>query len=256
MKALAVQSAKAVVRVHDIPGPGVPLVMVHGLGCASSCDYPRVAFDDALARRRFILVDLPGSGFSDKPLMFDYSIDSLALVLVEAIELLGITECYLYGHSMGGTVAIMAAGRAPSRVKGLILSEPNLDAGGGVFSSTIAAQSEADYVAAGHAKAIRAASLSGNAVWAGSMAASSAVAVHREATSLVAGGTPSWREQLLNLAMPRTMLFGSQSLPNPDADELPRHGIFVGIVPDAGHSMMWENPSGLAVQLERAMSRP
>ncbi|VEB43784.1 Uncharacterised protein [Chromobacterium violaceum] len=44
---LAMQSHKltqpaAYLRYHDIPGHGVPLIMLHGLGCASSFDYPRL----------------------------------------------------------------------------------------------------------------------------------------------------------------------------------------------------------------------
>jgi pimeloyl-ACP methyl ester carboxylesterase len=83
---------------------------------------------------------------------------------------------------------------------------------------------------------------------------SSPLAVHRGATSLVRGGSPSWRAQLDALAMPRTVIFGARSLPDPDTERLPMTGIAVRIVADAGHSMMWENPSGFAEAIRAALS--
>lgn len=66
--------AGATLRWLDLPGEGLPLVFIHGLGCASSYDYPRVASDPALNGRRKILIDLPGFGYSDKPHDFSYNI--------------------------------------------------------------------------------------------------------------------------------------------------------------------------------------
>ncbi|MBK9090178.1 MAG: alpha/beta hydrolase [Holophagales bacterium] len=254
MKSLVLESPEATIRFHDLAGVGTPLVFVHGLGCASSCDYPAVARDPSLASRRAILVDLLGSGFSDRPEGFDYSVSAHARVLVALIDALGVATCDLYGHSMGGAVAIVAATMLPGRVEHLVLSEPNLDPGGGVFSRSIAAQPEARYVANGHAETIREAARSGNDIWAGSMAATAPFAAHRGAVSLVEGASPSWRRQLLALDVPRTVLFGARSLPDPDAESLPAGGVGVAVVPDAGHSMAWENPSGLARAIAGACS--
>ena len=95
-------------RWLDLPGRGDPVVFIHGLGCASTYDYPRVAADPALAGRRMIRVDLPGFGYSDKPESFGYRIGDQAGVVVELLDRLGLERCYLYGHSMGGSVAIEA----------------------------------------------------------------------------------------------------------------------------------------------------
>jgi pimeloyl-ACP methyl ester carboxylesterase len=138
------------------------------------------------------------------------------------------------------------------RVEHLVLSEPNLDPGGGAFSRSIAEQAESRYAACGHAETIREAARAGNRTWAGSMSATASFAVHREAVSLVRGGSPSWRRQLLHLDTPRTVLFGANSLPDPDAESLSRSGVGVAIVPEAGHSMAWENPSGLARAIAHA----
>jgi pimeloyl-ACP methyl ester carboxylesterase len=240
-------------RFHDLPGAGRPLVFIHGLGCAASCDYPRVAADPALAGRRFVLVDLLGSGFSDRPSRFPYTVDAHADVVAHLVRALSLPSCDLFGHSMGGAIAIAAATRLGGIVSALVLSEPNLDPGGGAFSRAIASGTEAAYIGGGHEEQVRQAERSGNLVWAGSMRLSSPLAVHREACSLVQGSRPSWREILYRLPMRRTVLFGEASLPDPDVDLLPAHGVSTAVIPRAGHSMMWENPSGLAEAIAAAL---
>lgn len=86
------------------------MVFIHGLGCASSYDYPRIASDPALRERRKILIDLPGFGYSDKPRVFSYNIHKQALVLEQFLSHLRLQRFALFGHSMGGSIAIEAAG--------------------------------------------------------------------------------------------------------------------------------------------------
>lgn len=240
-------------RFHDLPGRDPAILFVHGLGCASSCDYPRIAADPALAGRRMLLVDLLGFGFSDRPAEFGYAVEDHADALGALIAGLALPPVDLAGHSMGGSVAIVVAARNPGKVRRLVVSEPNLDAGGGPFSRPIAEQREADYVAHGHTEGVRKAIAEGHPTWAASLRVSSPLAVHRGAASLVRGGSPSWRELLETLPMPRTTVFGDRSLPDPDTERLPRSGVAVRIVPDAGHSMAFENPSGLAQALRDAL---
>lgn len=70
--------------------------------------------------------------------------------------------------------------------------------------------------------------------------------------SLVDGMDPSWRELLYRPPLRKSFLFGERSLPDPDAETLPRHGIPVLTIPNAGHSMGLENPAGLATVLAAA----
>ena len=237
-------------RFHDLAGVGPPLVFLHGLGCASSCDFVAVAHAPAIRGRRAVLVDLPGYGFSDKPAASSYGVESHATAVCELLDLLAPGPVDLFGHSMGGSIAITLAARRPDLLRRLIVAEPNLDPGGGVFSRAIAARSEQDYVAAGHAAEIRAAVVSGDGAWASSMAVALPAAVHRDAVSLVRGCDPTWRERLLGLAgIPRTALFGERSLPDADHARLPAVGIAAGVVPLAGHAMAIDNPHGLAAAI-------
>jgi pimeloyl-ACP methyl ester carboxylesterase len=254
MKSFKLEAEQASILYHDMPGVGSPLIFVHGLGCASSCDYPRIASDPALTGRRMLLVDLLGAGFSDRPKDFGYSIDDHARTLAELVARLDLESVTLFGHSMGGSVAIAAARLFGDRVRHLILGEPNLDPGGGFYSRRIAEMSEADYVARGHDDLVRVSRLEGNNIWAASLSISAPYAIHRGATSLVASSKPTWREQLYDLSMPRTVIFGEASLPDEDTKRLPQQGVNVDIVPKAGHSMAWDNPPGLAAALRRALS--
>jgi pimeloyl-ACP methyl ester carboxylesterase len=155
---------------------------------------------------------------------------------------------------MGGVVAITAAGLIGNRLRHLVVAEPNLRPGGGLASRGIAAMSEADFLAHGHAELVRNARAEGYGAWAESVAISAPCAMHRVAVSLVAGSDPTWRAQLCALEMPCTMIFGEASLPNDDAETLPRDGVPVMIVPTAGHGMGLENPSGLAVAIAGAVA--
>ncbi len=55
----------------------------------------------------------------------------------------------------------------------------------------------------------------------------------------------SWRDMFYSFDVPKYFIFGEKTLPSPDYEELPKHGISVKVVKDAGHSMAWENPEGL-----------
>ncbi|WP_202292103.1 alpha/beta fold hydrolase [Mesorhizobium sp. 131-2-1] len=254
MRSFTLSGDRGNLLYHNIPGVGVPLIFIHGLGCASSCDYPRVACDPALAGRRMVLIDLLGFGFSDRPAGFGYTIDDHARTLVELLSELAPESLDLFGHSMGGSVAIVAASLIGDRVRNLVLSEPNLDPGGGFYSRKVAAMNERDYVAYGHEALVRTSKSDGDGIWAASLSVSAPHAVHRGAISLVAGGKPAWRELLLGMAMPRTVIFGENSLPDEDTQRLPQQGINISVVPQAGHSMAWENPAGLANSLREALS--
>lgn len=92
---------------YETSGTGNPLLMIHGFG-ANLCTWRAVA--PRLAEtRRVILLDLKGSGQSDKPVAQDYGPQDHARLVVDLIRSLGLTELTLVGHSMGGGVALLTA---------------------------------------------------------------------------------------------------------------------------------------------------
>lgn len=245
------QYAGCIVRWQDLPGYGDPVVFIHGLGCASSYEYPRVVCDPQFGARRAILIDLPGSGYSDKPEHFSYRTCDQAQVVVELLNHLNLNAFWLYGHSMGGSIAIEVATLIQNRIHGLIVSEPNFHAGGGMFSRGIAAQDETDFIDNGYAAMLAAE----NSPWAGSLRSNAPYAVWRGANSLVAGAQLDWSAQFLALKCPVTLLFGELSLPDAQAEEMQQCGVKTIIIPNAGHSMSWENPAALAGAISTGIAK-
>jgi len=243
----------SVLCYFEFGGDGCPLLFIHGLGCASSFDFPPVVATPRLRGRHAVLVDLLGSGYSDHPDNFSYRIRSHAETILHFIRKKGFKRTVLVGHSMGGAVAIEVATSLKTDIQGLILLEPNLDSGGGLFSKAAASSSESEYVAEGHLDSILEAESSGNEAWATTMRSSHPPGVHRAAASLVEGGSPSWRQQLEALTVPRTVIYGDRSLPDPDVGQLPEHGIATLVVQDAGHAIAIDSPDGLAKAIDEAL---
>jgi pimeloyl-ACP methyl ester carboxylesterase len=96
-------------------GRGRPLVLVHGLmDCSAGWE--------TLARathRPVVAFDLPGMGDSDPPT--NPRIGAFASDLAAGIDLLGVRDFTLVGHSFGGAVATALAERNPDDVAALVL---------------------------------------------------------------------------------------------------------------------------------------
>ena len=86
----------------------------------------------------------------------------------------------------------------------------------------------------------------------------SPMAMHRSAVNLVRGTQPIMWDKLIRLSIPRTFLFGSRSIEESERDRemytrLEAHGIRVDVVPESGHGMMIDNPTGFAKAITNAM---
>lgn len=246
MKEYFIASANATLRYHDLPGEDKPILFIHGLGCAGSLDYPQVAAQKELCGHRRILVDLLGAGFSDRPEDFGYSVDDHVAYLKDFVADLGLNSFILFGHSLGGAVAISLAAACPERINRLILSESNLDKSEeGATSKLIAGFDMQEFISSGFYKLVRKSHVK-NSTWAASFSLWLPKAAYLISRCAAEERHPSWREILYALDCPRTFIFGEHSLPDPDAEALAAQGIHIEIVKQAGHSMAYENPQGLA----------
>lgn len=255
MQEYYIKNINAYMRYQELPGRELPILFIHGLGCAGSFDYPQVAAWQELASHPRILLDLLGAGYSDKPEDFPYSVSAHAEYLKEFVDSLGLKEFILFGHSLGGPIAMELASLCGSRVRHLILSESNLDPSKpGDSSYSIARLSEKYFVEKGCRRMIEECRKKGNTMWAATLSNWLPLAAYRLSKSGAEGGTPSWRTLLYELPVHKSFLFGERSLPDPDYEELKQHGIQVETVPEAGHSMAWENPRGLAEAISRCLA--
>jgi pimeloyl-ACP methyl ester carboxylesterase len=106
----------------DRPGQGAPIVLVHG-NSASKAVFSGLFAAPALAGRRLVAFDLPGCGESADAADREagYTIPGFARTLAEVAAALGLSRPVVLGWSLGGHVAIEAAGQGAD-LGGLILT--------------------------------------------------------------------------------------------------------------------------------------
>lgn len=103
---------------YDIVGKGDPVLLVSGLGGASSYWAPNI---DAFAERhRVILHDHRGTGNSTRSEM-PYSVELMAQDLLRLMDSLQIEKAHLVGHSTGGAIGLVLGATAPERIASLVL---------------------------------------------------------------------------------------------------------------------------------------
>jgi pimeloyl-ACP methyl ester carboxylesterase len=261
MYAFRPPTSDAALCYHDLPGDDPAIVVLPGM-FDTSASWVEVVREPLLVRRRCVLVDLLGLGYSNAPADFSYTVEDHAATVAALLDHLGVRGCALVGHSFGGSVAITLASQRPDLVGALVAAEANLDPGVGGVSKEVVAQSEAEYVQTGHALLCqglkeRLGALPAYGGLFSSACRASALAAHRGCVSLLADRRPTLRERLVSLSQPRGFLFGARNLAIPaDAelrDWLAARGISVHAVPDAGHVMNMDNPAGTAQAIAEAL---
>jgi len=97
-----------------------PFVLVHGF--TGSRDDFREQLPDLARHGHTVAVDQRGHGGSDNP-GEGYTLEQLATDLLGFLDSVGIEQCDLLGHSMGGMVALRFALPQPDRVSSLVLMD-------------------------------------------------------------------------------------------------------------------------------------
>lgn len=253
MKEYIIDNKNNKIRYHDFQGGDTPILFIHGLGCAGSFDYPEVAAQSELLNHRRILIDLLGSGFSDKPDDFEYTINDHVKYLYKFVQDLNLDKFIIFAHSLGGPIGVELADKCRDKVETIILSEANLDKSyQGTYSYQFGTYNEDDFINEMFYQVITESS-EDNSMWAATLSVCSPLAISRISQSAVSGSTPSWRDTLYSLKCKKTFIFGEKSLPDNDEKVLSEHGINIEVVKSAGHSMAWENPKGLAKAIKKGI---
>ncbi len=219
---------------------------------------PGAAAGAPLRGRRSLLIDLLGHGYSDKPLDFAYTREAHARTIVALIDALGLRECGLVGHSMGGSIAAHVATARPDVVSLLILAESSIDLG---EEAPLGGQTEDQFVERGFGELLDAQAKEAVAQPDGLRATHLGItrlveprAIHREAISSLDNGTNrSVRSLLGDLHMSRWFLQGELSDPETGLEEdLAAMGVGWKVVPKTAHMMGLQNPEGLAQAVAEA----
>jgi pimeloyl-ACP methyl ester carboxylesterase len=204
-----------------------------------------------LRGRRSLLIDFLGHGYSDKPLDFAYGLEDHARTIVALIDALGLSECGLMGHSMGGAVASLVAAARPTVVSLLVMAEGHVGPEG---EEVLDGQTEDQFAERGlpdqlarQAKEAEAHPDSLGAAHLGITRLVEPRAIHRESVSMAREASPTLRSRLASLEMPRWYLNGELSDADPEFDrEMEAIGVGLKVVPQTGHPMGLQNPEGLA----------
>ncbi len=106
----------------EVAGSGPGLILVHGFGGAKEDFADHVP---ALARDHTVVVfDHRGHGASDKPSVRNaYSMDRLASDILDVADACGLDRFRLLGHSMGGMVGRQIPIRVPERVEAFVMMD-------------------------------------------------------------------------------------------------------------------------------------
>ncbi len=123
-------SIQGVPHVFDVTGadPAAPLVVfIHGWLLSRSYWQPLTA--RLSSRFQCLTYDLRGFGESQGQGGSGHTPADYAADLVSLLQTLGVTQTWLVGHSLGGTIALWAAHSLPDRVQGVVC----LNAGGGIY---------------------------------------------------------------------------------------------------------------------------
>ncbi len=109
----------AVKLYYEKYGAGLPVVCIHGYPLDHSIWKPLVPYLET--KTQIILPDLRGHGKSPAP-AGPYTMQSMAVDILNLIDTLGFSRVLLVGQSMGGYVALQFAYSFPERLLGLVLA--------------------------------------------------------------------------------------------------------------------------------------
>ncbi|MEU6584206.1 alpha/beta hydrolase [Nocardia sp. NPDC046763] len=106
----------------ELAGEGPPLVLLHGVGARWQVYSPlMVALSDHYAQ---YAPDLRGHGVSGRSA--DYGIGDFAYDVIDFIDSVVGEPAHLYGHSLGGWVALTVAARRPELVRSLVIADSGI----------------------------------------------------------------------------------------------------------------------------------
>jgi 3-oxoadipate enol-lactonase len=242
-----------------VVGSGPPLLLVHGFGGAKEDFADHVG---ALAEQATVVVfDHRGHGESDHPPDEGaYSLDRLALDTLAVADELGLGRVALLGHSMGGMVARRLVLAHPPRVESLVLMDTSPGPPPGIDPAAVdlgvevartdgmaalkAVLDEFDPLGTPAYRRLLASRPGYQDFCDRKWAALSPEMWAALATELVR--QPDQLDALTRMSCPTLVLVGDQDAPFLDASKAMAAtiaGATLVVVPDAGHSPQFENPT-------------
>lgn len=110
-------------KIHYVQqGKGEDIILIHSVG--QSLYTFRELISKLSGKFRVTALDLVGSGYSEKPYYFNYTLDEMADFIARFMDALDIETAHLFGFSMGAGYVINFAKRYPDRAGRIVLLSP------------------------------------------------------------------------------------------------------------------------------------
>jgi proline iminopeptidase len=106
---------------HERVGEGPPVVLLHGGPGSYDHSYFKPDFDRLTTVTEVVYLDLPGHGRSDHGDACAWTFDAAADAVRDFCDAIELERPIVYGHSLGGFVALVYAIRHPGHPRGLVL---------------------------------------------------------------------------------------------------------------------------------------
>lgn len=115
-------NANGIELAYQIHGEGQPLILITGVGYGMW--FWHKIIPELSRHYRVIAFDNRGAGESDKP-EGPYTVSMMAADTAGLLDNLGITQAYVFGHSLGGFIAQELAVTRPDLISKIILASTN-----------------------------------------------------------------------------------------------------------------------------------
>jgi 2-succinyl-6-hydroxy-2,4-cyclohexadiene-1-carboxylate synthase len=257
--------------VVELAGSGPLLLMVHGITGVKEDFGDQI---DELSRHSTVaMFDLRGHGESDKPEVAEaYTLDRLAADTLAVADALGFERFRLVGHSMGGMAARRVVLARPERVEALVLIDTSAGRPSGVdpelvdFGAAVALKDgmvvvrelldEIDPFGTDANQRLRRERPGFEDYCSRNFLAVPAVAY--AALIVDIARQPDQLAEMRHVTCPTLVIVGEQDTSFlPDAHDLAAAipGAELVVLPDAGHTPQFENPSGYLAAMEAFLAR-
>lgn len=102
-------------------GNGPPLLLLHGMGIATSANSHDLLIPHLATRFRVLAPDLLGFGLGTRQVQAGPTFELILEQLREFMDRLGLARVHLVGHSLGGWLGGLLAYQSPQRVQRLVM---------------------------------------------------------------------------------------------------------------------------------------
>ena len=247
---------------YEERGEGPPLLLVHGFQNSHFTFRPII---DRLAERfRTLALDLRGHGDSDKP-EGPFAIETFAYDVLGFLDAVNVERADYLGQSMGGRTGTMLAIGHSGRLNRLMLSASSAGPPSGAYRETFEAQlrvAESEGMEALLAFRLRRGEIP-KSLRTGPLAREYRERFLKNTPRTFADAAsalfamPDVRARLSEISVPTWVCYGENDAGPLDFAEAYANGVpdcRLSIIPDAGHSVFWDQPDAFLAEMEKFLA--